>query len=93
MFTTRLAQNYPNPFNSSTEITYKLPENGHVTLTIYDAGGHEVYRIVDQYQIKGTHKVRWDAIDSRGRGVSSGIYYYKIYTNSFSEFRKMLLLK
>ena len=88
-----LHQNYPNPFNNSTVITYNLPMNSHVELTIYDVIGHKVYRLIDLFQTKGKYSVKWDAKDFLGREVGSGVYYYKIKTASFTEFRKMMLLK
>lgn len=91
--TARLYQNYPNPFNSSTEITYHLPASGHVELIIYDTIGHQVCRLVDTFQMKGKYTVKWDASDFIGKEVGSGIYYYKIESGSFCEFRKMMLIK
>ncbi len=88
-----LHQNYPNPFNASTEISYNLPVSSHVELIIYDMIGHQVCRLIDQFQTKGKYSVKWNARDSLGKEVSSGIYYYKIKTESFSEFRKMMLVK
>ncbi len=88
-----LLQNYPNPFNSSTEITYNLPENSHVELFVYDINGQEVTQLAHQDQIKGKYKVTWDATDLFGNDVGSGTYYYKIKTESFTEFRKMTLLR
>ncbi|MBN1479193.1 T9SS type A sorting domain-containing protein [candidate division KSB1 bacterium] len=88
-----LFQNYPNPFNRSTEIAYNLPMNGHVVLNIYDEMGHEIICLVDQFQIKGKYTVTWNATDVLGKEVSSGQYYYKITTDSFSAWRKMMLVK
>jgi len=91
--TAHLFQNYPNPFNGSTEISYDLPTNGQVELTIYNELGHEVKRLVNHFQLKGKHSVKWDAKDYLGREVGSGLYYYKIKAAPFTGFREMMVVK
>lgn len=88
-----LAQNYPNPFNSSTCITYQLPEETHVVLTIYDIAGRQVVDLVDEVQRAGNHSAVWNGIDKNGMNASSGFYFYKLAAANFSSGRKMLLLK
>ncbi|MBS1550684.1 MAG: T9SS type A sorting domain-containing protein [Bacteroidetes bacterium] len=89
-----LEQNYPNPFNPSTTIKYEIPEKGNVSLKIYDAIGREVASVVDQIQEAGTYEVLFNA-----GSLSSGVYYYKIYTVTsgksadFSDTKSMILLK
>ncbi len=86
--TIRLEQNYPNPFNPSTSIRYDLPLRQPVVLKVYDVVGREVATLADGVEDPGVHVVTWDA----GR-YASGVYYYRLITNGFSETRKLLLLK
>ncbi len=83
-----LAQNYPNPFNPSTTIEYSVPASGHVTLSVYDALGKEVARLVDGPEAAGTRVVRFDASE-----LSSGIYVYRLSTGDHAMTRSMLLVK
>lgn len=83
-----LGQNYPNPFNPTTMITYNLPESKHITLTIYDALGRTIVRLVDGLRTAGTHQVRWDASH-----VSNGVYLYQLATEDYTETRRMILAK
>lgn len=88
-----LSQNYPNPFNNSTCISYRLPEETHVVLTIYDIAGRRVVDLVDEVQHAGNHNIIWDGVDNDGMIASSGFYFYKLVAANFSSGRKMLLLK
>jgi photosystem II stability/assembly factor-like uncharacterized protein len=83
-----LSQNYPNPFNPVTNIKYHLGEKTLVTLKIFDITGKEITVLVNQYQQKGTHKVKFN-----GKNYSSGIYIYKLLTENYSFSRKMILIK
>lgn len=83
-----LKQNYPNPFNPVTTISYDLPVNDVVTLTVYDILGKEVARLVNGFQQKKAYSVPFN-----GAGLASGIYFYRLQTTSFSEVKKMVLLK
>jgi hypothetical protein len=91
--TYEFTQNYPNPFNPTTQITYGLPKDGHVTLAVYNALGQEVVRLLDERQSAGRYSVQFSATDGRGAALSSGMYYYSIRSGEFVEIRKMLLLK
>ena len=71
----QLHQNYPNPFNPSTTLRYTLPAAGDVRLTIYDVLGRQIRILVGGWQLAGTHPVIWDATDSNGQPVTSGVYY------------------
>ncbi|UCE07074.1 MAG: T9SS type A sorting domain-containing protein, partial [bacterium] len=73
-----LSQNYPNPFNPMTTIQYELPYGSEVQLIIYDVVGKEVIRLVDGNQEMGVHRVVWDGRDAIGRGVSSGVYLFRL---------------
>ncbi|MFZ0456078.1 MAG: T9SS type A sorting domain-containing protein [Ignavibacteriaceae bacterium] len=82
-----LKQNYPNPFNPSTTIEYALPENSSTTLKIYNTLGEEVKTLIDEYQMKGNYKIKFDA-----RNLPSGVYFYKLTTDEVSLTKKMLLI-
>jgi len=83
-----LYQNYPNPFNPSTTITYGLPEASNVRLVVYNILGQEVALLVNQILSAGYHEITFNV-----EGLNSGIYIYKITAGSFTEVRKMILLK
>lgn len=87
-FEFKLKQNYPNPFNPKTIINFQLPTNNYVKLIIYDEMGREVTTLVNEQLNPGTYEVEWNA------GIySSGIYFYRIQTGSFSETKRMVLIK
>ncbi|MDX9856541.1 MAG: FlgD immunoglobulin-like domain containing protein [candidate division Zixibacteria bacterium] len=88
-----LEQNYPNPFNPSTVIRYTLPVQSDARLTVYNVLGQEVATLVDRNQPAGTHSVIWNGCDSRGMPVASGVYYYRLSTEAFSDARKMVLIR
>ncbi len=83
-----LKQNYPNPFNPVTRISYRLPREALVSLTIYDVRGNVVDGLVNRVQLKGEHDVHWDASN-----YASGIYFYTLKTGAFQETRRMVLLR
>ncbi len=84
----QLSQNYPNPFNPLTIINYQLSIINFVSLKIYDLLGREVATLVEGELPAGSHRVSFDA-----SGFSGGVYFYKLQAGSFTETRKMLLLK
>jgi hypothetical protein len=88
-----LGQNYPNPFNPSTKIQYALKQGEYVSLRIYNIMGHLVATLVDEKQLPGRYNVQWDGRDDRGQLVSTGIYFYRIQAGSFTQIRKMALVK
>jgi len=83
-----LHQNYPNPFNPSTNLEFGISDLGFVSLKIYDLLGKEVTTLVNEVLSPGTYKYTFDASD-----LSSGIYYYKMEAEGFSETKRMTLLK
>lgn len=83
-----LQQNYPNPFNPSTNIRFSMPANGNVKLTVYDLNGREIAVLVNENKTAGTHEVNFNA-----EGLSSGTYFYKIETEGFTDYKKMVLVK
>ena len=88
-----LHQNYPNPFNPETKISYQLPENGKVELTVYNLKGQKVKTLVNETLESGNHTVIWNGTDNNGKSVSSGIYFYKLKTDNHEETKKMILMK
>ena len=83
-----LEQNYPNPFNPSTTISYSIPFNADVTLSVVDLTGRVVSTMQMPRQSAGTHKVSFDAAN-----LSSGVYLYKINAGGYSASRKFTLIK
>ncbi|MGH7599285.1 MAG: LamG-like jellyroll fold domain-containing protein, partial [bacterium] len=88
-----LAQNYPNPFNPETEIRFQLPQASHVVMKIFNILGEEIRTLVDEQREAGYHGVRWDGRDKNGNPVASGVYLYQLQAGSFSEMKKMSLLR
>lgn len=83
-----LGQNYPNPFNPATRIKYSIPENTKVTLKVYNLLGQQVAELVNHEQTKGNYVALFE-----GQGLASGVYFYRLETKSFTETKKMLLMK
>ena len=88
-----LERNMPNPFNPSTVIGYQLPESGFVRLAIYNLLGQQVRVLVNERKDAGSFTATWDGTDALGRRVASGVYMYRMQAGSFSDTRRMLLLK
>jgi hypothetical protein len=88
-----LAQNYPNPFNPSTTIDFSIAKAGYVSLKIYDILGNEIKTIVNGFTSAGNHSAEWDGTNSSGTTVGAGLYFYRLQAGTFSESRKMILLK
>ncbi len=88
-----LAQNAPNPFNPRTEIKFALPANQDVTLRIYNIDGRLVRTLLQGRQVAGTHTVAWSGHNDQGGQVASGLYFYRLITDSGTLTRKMTLLK
>jgi lysophospholipase L1-like esterase len=89
----RLYQNYPNPFNPKTHIEYQLPKQTRISLKIYNIMGQEVRTLVDEVKEAGYHSVIWNGLDNNGTPITSGIYYYRMVTDSHVEVKKMVLLR
>jgi len=83
-----LSQNYPNPFNPTTTIRFNLPEAGNVKLTLFNILGQELRTLVNEFKESGVHTINFDASD-----LNSGMYIYKIESGSFTQTRKMTLIK
>ena len=88
-----LGQNYPNPFNPTTQIAFDVPTKSHVTLTVYNVLGQQVTTLVNEKLSAGSYEADWDGRSSGGNEVASGIYFYRLHTESFTQTKKMVLLK
>jgi hypothetical protein len=86
--TFRLEQNYPNPFNPSTTIRYALGQRGGVRLLVFNTLGQQVAALVDEVQDAGVHNVEFN-----GSNLASGVYFYRIQAGSFTEAKRLLLLR
>jgi flagellar hook assembly protein FlgD len=94
----KLFQNYPNPFNPTTRIEFSLPIATDVELTVYNILGQQVSSLINDQRSAGSHSVMWNADDSNGMKLSSGIYFYMLKASgvdgtNFQEIKKMVLLK
>jgi hypothetical protein len=84
----KLEQNYPNPFNPTTTINYSIPKKGIVQLNVYDALGREVATLINKEQSVGNYK-----IDFNAASLTSGIYFYRLQSGSFTQTKKLILLR
>ena len=83
-----LSQNYPNPFNPETTIGYALPRNSQVIISVYDVNGRFVTDILNTQKSAGYHTVKWNASE-----MSTGIYFYHIKAENFTQVKKCMLIK
>ena len=90
----RLNQNYPNPFNGRTTITYATSEATRIHIDIFDLHGRFVTSLINSQRASGTNSVTWDGCDEQGQMLPTGIYFYRITTDSkTAETKRMLLLR
>ncbi|MGB2867434.1 MAG: T9SS type A sorting domain-containing protein [Bacteroidota bacterium] len=83
-----LSQNFPNPFNPSTNFMYQIGTDGFVSVKIYSSLGQEVAALVNEFKAAGSYSASWNAA-----GFGSGIYFCKMQSGTFSETKKIILLK
>lgn len=83
-----LKQNYPNPFNPVTNIEFRIAEFGFVRISVYDITGKEIDVLVEEEMKPGVYRINWNA-----EAYPSGVYYYRMSTWSFTETKKMVLVK
>jgi regulation of enolase protein 1 (concanavalin A-like superfamily) len=88
-----LFQNYPNPFNPSTNIKFSIPENGYVSLKIYDMLGKEIRTLISKSLSKGIYNFEWDGMNNAGNKVGSGTYIYRVSAGEFIQAKTMILIK
>jgi hypothetical protein len=88
-----LHQNYPNPFNPSTVIEFAVPQTSQVRVVVYNLLGQEVRTLFSGQMNRGTKAIAFDGKDASGKTLATGTYIYRIQAGSFTEVKKMLLLK
>lgn len=88
-----LHQNYPNPFNPTTTIEFELPVGQHATVEVFNVLGQKVEILADRFFPAGLHKLTWDAIARNGKPIPSGVYLYRLKSESISETKKMVIVK
>jgi hypothetical protein len=79
---------YPNPFNPVTNFSYTMPEDGIVSVVVYDVSGRQVAELVNDHRSTGTYQVTWNAND-----LSSGVYMVHMISGDFSMMQKVMLIK
>lgn len=84
----KLYQNYPNPFNNTTKIVFDIKKNGLYKIEIYDVLGRKIDEILNEYEEAGSYKINYNAYK-----LSSGVYFYKIEAESFTDIKSMVLIK
>ena len=89
----QLFQSYPNPFSASTAIEYTLRAPASIALTIYNVRGQRVARLTKLGQSRGNHVITWNGLDDKGKQAASGLYFYRLQAGSFSQTKKMVLLR
>jgi Zn-dependent metalloprotease len=90
---TRLQQNTPNPFGPTTDIRFRLAQEGTVSLAVYDGTGRRVRNLASGSLNAGDHNVRWDGTDDSGRAVAAGIYFCRLESEGKTHSARMLLIK
>jgi carboxypeptidase T len=83
-----LSNNYPNPFNPSTNIKFGIPKDGYVTMKVFDIAGREISNIISGQMKAGQYEVNFNA-----ESLSSGVYFYRMTVNNFTETKSMIILK
>ena len=90
---TRLHGNFPNPFNPETTIRFSLGKDANVEISIYNIRGQLVKQLVNEEYAAGLHDIIWNGTDTHGRGVASGVYFYRFITPESSQVNRMILMK
>ena len=88
-----LRDNFPNPFNPLTTIRFGVARDERVLLDVFDVRGRLVRNLLNETRPAGYHTVAWDGLDNRGARVVSGVYLYRLTAGSYSETKRMLLIK
>lgn len=87
-FKYELFQNYPNPFNPTTRIQFDLPDAAQVVLTVYNIQGQKIKNLLTDYKQAGSYDVVFD-----GTGLASGMYFYRLEADNYTQVKRMLLIK
>jgi hypothetical protein len=90
---TKLKSNYPNPFNPETTINFSLKEAGPVELAIYNIKGQKIKTLVNEILPAQNYNIVWNGRDDNNQQVSSGVYFYRMHTPTYTSTRKMILMK
>ena len=85
--------NYPNPFNPTTTIKFSTEKQGNVSIDVYNIRGQKVVTLLNGTLEAGEHSVVWSGFDESGRSVGSGVYFYHMRKDDFSEMKRMVLMK
>ncbi|GEM_PF-3157252 len=88
-----LEQNYPNPFNPATDIRWEMADGGYVTIGVYDLLGRKVAMLVDEEKPAGKYTVEWDGTSDDHIQLSGGVYFVRMESGSFSDVKKIALIK
>ena len=92
-----LSSNYPNPFNPQTNIKFEISENSFVSIKVYNILGKEITTLVEKEQTPGSYQISWEAKDSEGRMLPSGVYLIRLTANgksvNYTKTVKAILLK
>jgi hypothetical protein len=81
---------FPNPFRESTTIRYSVPSAGHVTLQLFDVTGRRIRDLVETTQDEGEHRITWNGMDSAGRAVVPGVFFYRLEAPALSTTGKLV---
>ncbi len=92
-YVNNLESNYPNPFNPETNFAFSIANPADVSLKIYNVKGQLVKTLVNERMDQGRHVITWSGTADTGKPVSSGIYFYRLQTDKYTQTRKALLLK
>lgn len=92
-----LLNNYPNPFNPTTTLQYNLPQSGNISIDVFNSNGIQVKNLIDHFQHKGSYQLSWNACDSKGSKLESGVYFVRLTLRQNetlrTDVRKIMLLK
>jgi len=88
-----LEQNFPNPFNLSTQVRFVLPNNSKVSIKVYNLLGKEIATLLDKEMSPGNYTVIWEAKDSDGKLIPSGVYLIRFMAGNYTKTIKAVLLK
>jgi hypothetical protein len=90
---TVLFQNHPNPFKPNTTITFELNTGGNAALTVHDVTGHRIRTLRNGPLPAGVYQAEWNGHNDTGEPVASGVYFYRLQTGSFTNTKKMVLVR
>ena len=91
--TFRLDQNFPNPFNPTTTISYEIPVDAKIRLTVFDIRGQEIVTLAEGYKRMGHYQLQWSGLNHAGQSVSTGVYFCRLITDEYQQTIKMLYLR